>query len=76
MSNATVGIKSYTESQTLLQYDPKIEVNEDDPSYQPPQKRQLPAIESNPSVAETLNAMFPPREFEENGKKYIQYVSQ
>ena len=76
MSNATVGIKSYTESQTLLQYDPKIEVNEDEPSYQPPQKRQLPAIESNPSVAETLNAMFPPREFEENGKKYIQYVSQ
>ena len=40
----------------------KIQVNEDDPSYQPPQKRQLPAIESNPSVAETLNAMFPPRE--------------
>jgi dynein light intermediate chain len=35
----------------------------------------LPPIESNPSEVETLNAMFLPREWEENGKKYIQYVS-
>ncbi len=35
----------------------------------------MPPIESNPSEVETLNAMFLPREWEENGKKYIQYVS-
>jgi len=35
----------------------------------------LPPIDSNPSEVETLNAMFLPREWEENAKKYIQYVS-
>lgn len=35
----------------------------------------MPPIESNPSEVETLNAMFLPREWEENAKKYIQYVS-
>ena len=39
-------------------------------------KKQLPPIESNPSETETLNSMFLPREWEEQGKKYIQYVSQ
>lgn len=38
-------------------------------------KKQLPPIESNPSLSETLNAMFYPCEWEENGKKFIQYVS-
>ena len=75
MANSTVGVKSYTESQTLLQYQGKVEVGEDDPSYSSQKKRQLPAIESNPSLSETLNAMFLPREWVENGKKFIQYVS-
>ncbi len=35
----------------------------------------MPPIDSNPSEVETLNAMFLPREWEENAKKYIQYVS-
>ena len=75
MANTTVGVKSYTESQTLLQFQGKVEVGEDDPSYSSQKKRQLPAIESNPSLSETLNAMFLPREWVENGKKFIQYVS-
>lgn len=35
----------------------------------------MPPIESNPPEELTLNAMFLPREWEEDGKKYIQYVS-
>lgn len=35
----------------------------------------MPPIESSPDEGLTLNAMFLPREWEEDGKKYIQYVS-
>ena len=76
MSNATTGVKAYTESPTLLQYQPKKEVGQEDVPYLSIKKKQLPAIESNPSIAEALNAIFPPKIIEENGKRYIQYVSQ
>jgi dynein light intermediate chain len=69
------GVKNYTESNTLLQYQGKIELNSDDPSYSNQKKNETSAIDSNPSLCETLNAMFLPREWEENGKKFIQYVS-
>ena len=70
------GVKNYTESNTLLQYQGKIELNADDPSYLNQKKRESSSIDSNPSLSETLNSMFLPREWEENGKKFIQYVSQ
>ena len=73
MASTSVGVKNYTESPTLLQYQAKVEVGED--SSYTTKKRQIPEIESNPSVAETLNAMFLPKEWVENGKKFIQYVS-
>jgi len=76
MANATTGVKAYTESPTLLQYQPKKEVGQEDLPYLSIKKRQLPAIESNPSIAEALNGIFPPKIWEENGKRYIQYVSQ
>jgi dynein light intermediate chain len=76
MANATTGVKTYTESPTLLQYQPKKEVSEEDLPFLSLKKRQLPAIESNPSIAEALNAIFPPKITDENGKRYIQYVSQ
>jgi dynein light intermediate chain len=76
MANATTGVKTYTESPTLLQYQPKKEVAEEDLPFLSLKKRQLPAIESNPSIAEALNAIFPPKVWDENGKRYIQYVSQ
>ena len=76
MSNTTSGVKAYTESPTLLQYQPKKEVGEEDLPYLSPKKHQLPAIESNPSIADVLNAIFPPKVWEDNGKRYIQYVSQ
>ena len=72
---STNGVKNYTESNTLLQYQGKIELNADDPSYLNQKKRESSSIDSNPSLSETLNAMFLPREWEENGKKFIQYVS-
>ena len=69
------GVKNYTESNTLLQYQGKIELNPDDPSYLNQKKRENSTIDNNPSLSETLNAMFLPREWEESGKKFIQYVS-
>ena len=69
------GVKNYTESESLLQYQGKIELNPDDPSYIAQKNRETSDIDNNPSLSETLNAMFLPREWEENGKKFIQYVS-
>ena len=75
MSNVTSGVKSYTESPTLLQYQPKKEFSQEDSPFLAPKRHQLPAIESNPSVLEALNAIFPPKIWEEDGQRYIQYVS-
>ena len=76
MSNVTSGVKSYTESPTLLQYQPKKEFTQEDMPFLTPKKHQLPAIESNPSIPEALNAIFPPKIWEEDGQRFIQYVSQ
>ena len=70
-----VGVKNYTESPTLLQYQSKIELGEDN-TYNPNKRHQIPEIESNPSIPDALNSIFLPKEIEENGKKFIQYVSQ
>ena len=75
MSSTPVGVKNYTESPTLLQYQSKIELGEDS-NYVSHKKRQIPEIESNPSIPDSLNSIFLPKEWEENGKKFIQYVSQ
>ena len=69
------GVKNYTESNTLLQYQGKIELNPDDPSYISQKNRENSGIDNNPSLSETLNAMFLPREWEEDGKKFIQCFS-
>ena len=72
-----MGVKSYTESKSLLQYEGKVELGEEQESSfgSGAKKKQLPPIESNPGIKETLYSMFLPREWEENGKKFIQYVS-
>ena len=75
MSSTPVGVKNYTESPTLLQYQSKIELG-DDTNYVANKKRQIPEIENNPSIPDALNSIFLPKEWEENGKKFIQYVSQ
>ena len=38
-------------------------------------RSQLPPLESRPSTEDLLNAILPPRQWVENGKHYIQYVS-
>ena len=76
MSNVTSGVKIYTESPTLLQYQPKKEFTQEDTPYLTQKRHQLPAIESNPSIPEALNAIFPPKIWEEDGQRFIQYVSQ
>jgi dynein light intermediate chain len=72
-------VKPYLESPLLLLYQPKVEIsddrNENDSFLSVQKKKSLPPIESNPGDVETLNAMFLPREWEEQGKKFIQYVS-
>ena len=77
MASSSVGVKSYTESKSLLQYEGKVELSEDQESSfgSANKKKQMPPIESNPGIKETLYSMFLPREWEENGKKFIQYVS-
>ena len=77
------GIKNYLNSPTLLQFSKKkdLEPKEDDffarINYKKKEenrkndKREL----KNPLISETLNSMFPPKKWEEEGHKFIQYVS-
>lgn len=44
-------------------------------SYSQKKKRNLPPIESKPDYQSILNAILPPREWEHDGKHYVQYVS-
>ena len=78
------GVKKYLNSSTLLQYAPKkdIEPKEDDffarlnhKKKEENRKNETKEEKKNPLISETLNSMFPPKKFEENGHKYIQYVS-
>ena len=78
------GVKKYLNSSTLLQYAPKkdIEPKEDDffarlnhKKKEENRKNEAKEEKKNPLISETLNSMFPPKKFEENGHKYIQYVS-
>ena len=38
-------------------------------------KSNLPPMESKPKQEDILNAILPPREWLEEGKQYVQYVS-
>jgi dynein light intermediate chain len=68
-------LQTYINSPSLLLYQQKVEVGDELKEDEKNKKKVLPPIESNPSDKEALNAMFLPREWEEQGKKYIQYVS-
>ncbi|OMJ88136.1 hypothetical protein SteCoe_9951 [Stentor coeruleus] len=68
--------------ETLVNYDPPIEVSAD---FVPLKKKNLgpagkkkgslPPMESKPSIEEYLNSILPPREWTQEEKRYIQYVS-
>lgn len=68
-------LQTYINSPSLLLYQQKVEIGDEIKEEDLKKKKVLPPIESNPSDKEALNAMFLPREWEENGKRYIQYVS-
>ena len=78
------GMKKYLNSTSLLQYAQKkdLEPKEDDffarinfKKKEENRKNETKIEKKNPLISETLNNMFPPKKFEENGHKYIQYVS-
>jgi dynein light intermediate chain len=78
------GVKNYLNSPSLLQYSEKkdLEPKEDDffarikfrkkEENKKNDKEQKP---KNSQLVETLNSMFPPKQWEEEGHRYIQYVS-
>ena len=67
--------------ESLVQYEPAIEMNQnaDLNKVGPNGKKKpivnLPALESKPSTEDILNAILPPREWDADGKHYVQYVS-
>ena len=77
------GVKKYLNSDSLLQYSNKkdVEPKEDDFfarikfKKKEEDKKTDTKEKKNSHLVETLNSMFPPKEWEENGHKYIQYVS-
>ena len=82
--NEEEGVRKYLNSKTLLQYSQRkdLEPKEDDffarinfKKKEENRKNETKIEKKNPLISETLNNMFPPKKFEENGHKYIQYVS-
>ena len=82
--NDEEGVKKYLNSNTLLQYSQKkdLEPKEDDffarinfKKKEENRKNDTTPTKKNPLMVETLNHMFPPKQWDENGHKFIQYVS-
>ena len=77
------GVKKYLNSVNLLQYSQKkdLEPKEDDFfarinfKKKEENRKNETSVKKNPAIVETLNSMFPPKQWDENGHKYIQYVS-
>ena len=69
--------------ESLIQYEEPIEMNQptDSGKIQPgtgglkKKTMNLPPLETKPSTDDILNAILPPREWDQDGKHYIQYVS-
>ena len=78
------GVKNYLNSPSLLQYSEKkdLEPKEDDffarikfRKKEEDKKNDKDQKPKNSQLVETLNNMFPPKQWEEDGHRYIQYVS-
>lgn len=68
--------------ESLIQYEEPIENNlitDDGKTQGGPQSKKktvnLPPLEAKASTDDILNAILPPREWDQEGKHYIQYVS-
>ena len=70
-----------TVRETLVQYDPPQEINDSTLlkrralNLAGKKKGNLPPLDSKLSLEDYLNSILPPREWTENGKNFIQYVS-
>ena len=87
MTTTEDGVQSYLNSPIFLQYSQKkdLEPKEDDffarikfKKKEEEKKNETSEKEKEkkgPLINETLNSMFPPKQWEENGHKFIQYIS-
>ena len=85
--NTEEEVNNYIKSEIFLQYSEKKsqEPKEDDffsrINFSKKKKENQKNVENetetkkSPIISETLNNMFPPKQWEENGHKYIQYIS-
>jgi len=85
--NSEEEVNNYIKSEIFLQYSEKKsqEPKEDDffsrINFSKKKKENQKNVENetetkkSPIISETLNSMFPPKQWEENGHKYIQYIS-
>ena len=85
--NSEEEVNNYIKSKIFLQYSEKKsqEPKEDDffsrINFSKKKKENQKNVENetetkkSPIISETLNNMFPPKQWEENGHKYIQYIS-
>ena len=85
--NSEEEVNNYIKSEIFLQYSEKKsqEPKEDDffsrINFSKKKKENQKKVENetetkkSPIISETLNNMFPPKQWEENGHKYIQYIS-
>ena len=85
MTTNEEGVQNYLSTPNFLQYSQKkdLEPKEDDffariklKKKEEDRKNDTSEKEKKtPLISETLNSMFPPKQWEENGHKFIQYVS-
>ena len=87
MNSEEEEVNNYIKSEIFLQYSEKKsqEPKEDDffsrINFSKKKKENQKNVENetetkkSPIISETLNNMFPPKQWEENGHKYIQYIS-
>ena len=69
--------------ESLVQYENPIGISGGSSQFDPfavgktfgTKKQHLPPIDNKPNNEDILNAILPPREWVENGKHFIQYVS-
>ena len=92
MTTTEEGVQSYLNSSIFLQYAQKkdLEPKEDDffarikfkkkeeekKNDTSEKQKEKEKEKKGPLITETLNNMFPPKQWEENGHKFIQYISQ
>eukprot|EP01017_Pseudomicrothorax_dubius_P042642 TRINITY_DN6994_c0_g1_i1.p1 TRINITY_DN6994_c0_g1~~TRINITY_DN6994_c0_g1_i1.p1 ORF type:complete len:251 (-),score=71.95 TRINITY_DN6994_c0_g1_i1:142-894(-) len=62
--------------ETLVLYDQPFESHPTDDFVRGGKRKpQVPALETKPNIQDVLNAILPPREWDQDGKHYVQYVS-